>query len=194
MADALIYLESSLGEKRTEWRKVGRCLTFRHLRWYQQAQLEIPESLLSIYREKLKERGHFTLDDLAAFVRALGDRPAEPSLRSGARVWLARSGVRRSLRLYARSPPAQLASACSEAGLSYSEMTTAQQRRVVELVRKGSLSVASEEIPQAVFLVSERTRPAPSGEALTSTTVRFTVRCGARIYEEEVNLRNQPPR
>jgi len=129
-----------------EWDEVGDCLVFHDRYWYRKPP-EAPEALVQVCREKLKQQGYFTLDDVAAAAVALA---ARPSPRASHPVWgvawpydIARRGMNVSARppllLYASLSPKQRAKARSETGLPYAEMTRAQE----DLVR--SAAVESEE-------------------------------------------------
>ena len=134
----LLYLlgEDKFGRVVRNWRKAGSCLTFHHETWYELAREEIPEALVLAYREKLRTQEQFTLDDLAAFVAALGDRSVS---YQGIPDDLARAGLagasrsRWHLAFYASLSAEQIAKARSEAGLPFSEMSIAQRQQVIVL-------------------------------------------------------------
>jgi len=58
-----------------EWKLVGDCLVFHYRGWHEMAHRELPERLIEAYRERLRARGRFTLDDAAELAVALSKRP-----------------------------------------------------------------------------------------------------------------------
>jgi len=156
------------------WRKVGGCLVFHDLHWYVRAQQEVPESVLITFGEKLKAQAKLTLQDLAAFAMALGDRSvgfdsvpddlALAGLRSA-------SNARLSLRFYASLSPEQLQAARREPGLPYSEMTIAQKQQVAEVARQQSPPVSPDELPRMGFRLLEKQRERKAGEKTFVTTI-----------------------
>ena len=156
------------------WRKVGKCLVFHDLHWYSRAQQEVPEALVLAYQDKLKAQGQFTLDDLAAFAVALGDRPVgfdslpDDLARAGLR---SASNARLGLRFYASLSPEQLQAARREPGLPYSEMTIAQKQQVAEIARQQSPPVSPDELPRMGFRLLEKQRERKAGEKTFVTTI-----------------------
>jgi hypothetical protein len=153
------------------WEEVGDCLAFHDSAWFERVPRECPESLLVAYREKLRQQGGFTLDDVAAWAGALQHhRPTHPLLRSMSPMVipteLTDAGLPGSrsdldapiLLLYAYLTAEQRQKAHSDAGLPYTEMTPAQQ----EVLREGgapggALWLPEEEITHAVYRVREFT-------------------------------------
>jgi hypothetical protein len=114
-----------------QWRKVGECLVFHHVRWYDMIAREIPERLIVAYRKKLDEQGQFTLEDVAAFAVALGREPEVnlPSdFQEAGLVPFPPSPVFSFFRVPMSSD--HLAKARSADGLSFEEMTPAQQQQL----------------------------------------------------------------
>jgi len=179
------------------WQKLGKCLVFHRVDWYSLADQELPESLLLAYREKLQAQGEFTLEDIAAFAVALGDRPAGVTAIPDD---LARPGLmsatfsRWGLTFYASLSPDQIAKARGEAGLSYQDMTIAQRQQVLEAGQKRPPAVSRGEAAQAVFHIVEETRERKSqkGTLIFSTTV-FRLRFPSKPYEESVTTTSLVP-
>ena len=177
----LLYL---LGESgRFTWHKVGGCLVIHSNTWYDDAQREVPESLLTTYREKLQAQGTFTLDDLAAFALVLRDRSAGTGVALPQD--LGRAGLvsavyaRWGLACYASLSPQQLAAARTEAGLPYAAMTIAQRQLVAEGARRCRPQVASEEFEKAAFQVFDPARTQTRGggaSAIMTTGFRLQIR------------------
>jgi beta-lactamase regulating signal transducer with metallopeptidase domain len=150
-----------------EWTEAGDCLVLHDRGWYYRVCRELPESLLAAYREKLKQQGQFTLEDVAAAAAEWERRkPADPRLRARAYLRppqdLARAGLRLEdtdvslLLLYATLSPAQREKARSAAGLAYAEMTGAQRDFVRHsATRWDTLLVPDAEIGQAVYRVAQ---------------------------------------
>ena len=78
-----LYILGQTGQY--EWRLAGDALVFHHTNWAWLAARELPESLLSKYRTRLAEQGHFTLDDAIEFAIDTEGHPAF-SQRGGAAV------------------------------------------------------------------------------------------------------------
>jgi len=193
----LLYLfcEDHFGNRLGEWRKVGGCLVFHDSHWPGRAQAELPESLLLAYQEKLKTEGKFTLNDLAAFAVALGDRsPGSESLPDD----LARAGLRSvpyarwGLRFYASLSVDQLAKTRTEAGLPYSEMTIAQRQQVADVARRVSPPVSPDELPKTSFRLTEEKRERKAGgKRFLSTITHFRFQYPERTYEEAAGLSSE---
>jgi len=161
----LLYL---LGESwfwTYDWNEAGDCLVFHDRRWCSRALQECPESLVTAYRAKLAEQGLLTLDDAVAFATELDRRrPRNPKLRkklpmvpsdlegAGLSGHAVGSGV---LLLYATLTPEQKAQARREAGLTYAQVTSAQQARVAHIGQKDNNGrpLPDGELAQAVFRV-----------------------------------------
>ncbi len=181
--------------KTVAWRKVGGCLVFRDVHWHQRAQTEVPESLVVAYREKLKTQGQFTLDDLAAFAVALGDRSiGSDSLPED----LARAGLRSTayartgLRFYASLSPEQVAAARRETGLPYAEMSIAQRQQMAEVARRQSPPISSDALPESAFRVIEERSERKRGEKqILSVITHFQFQYPERKYEEGAILTSE---
>jgi len=136
----LLYL---LGDKwfwTYEWTDTSQCLVFHDRYWYGNVFAELPESMVTAYREKLAKQGRFTFEEVvAAAVELAHHRPLPPSLRgilvrvpsdldkAGLRGLYLRSDA---LLLYASLTPKQMAKATGETGLLYGDMTPTQQALV----------------------------------------------------------------
>jgi beta-lactamase regulating signal transducer with metallopeptidase domain len=168
----LLYL---LGEKwfwAYEWDEVGDCLVFHHANWYRFAPRELPESMVRAYREKLKQQGRLTLEDVVAAAVALGPRRAV--LRATGSPRNARMYVPSDLEeagldglallssatlIYASLSPEQRAQALSEAGLPYADMTPDQRSlaRRSSTERNDDRPMPEEKLAQAVYHIRQRT-------------------------------------
>jgi len=135
-----------VGEDRGyQWQKVGQCLVFHHVRWYDMIAREVPEHLLVAYRKKLDEQGQLTLEDVAALAVAMARAP-EASV-----PWdLRQAGLqpRDAFGLFSffRVPisPSQLARARSPEGLPFQEMTPAQRQQVLKIIESHGGDSAAE--------------------------------------------------
>jgi len=161
-----------------DWNEAGDCLVFHDRNWYTLAPQEFPESMVLAYREKLKQRGRFTLDDVAAAAVELARRRPVPPRQRGAWPWasvnvpsdLEQAGLwghqlrSEALLLYASLSPEQRDKARRAEGLRYQDMTGAQQ----ELVRPYAFftggwnhdkhPIPDEEIAKAVFCIKQSSR------------------------------------
>jgi hypothetical protein len=158
-----------------DWDEAGDCLVFHDRMWYVSAPMEFPESMVLAYREKLKQHGGFTLDDVAAAAVELARRRPVPPRQRGEWPWsevnvpsdLEGAGLpRHSLRseallLYASLSPAQRESARRADGLPFTEMTPGQQDLVRPLAffeggwNHDKHPIPDAEITQAVFRVTQ---------------------------------------
>jgi hypothetical protein len=169
-----------------KWQAFGELLVFHHIDWYDMSLKEVPETLLDKYQEKISRQGGFTLDDAAAFYRALRRR-VPPTLFS-LPPNLGEAGLAVHPRdqwaplLYASLSPEQKAKIRGQAGLKRSEMTETQAAHVRELERlargealkpialDASLHLeitqapSGKNMPQYTFVLAF-----PSGQALTSS-------------------------
>ncbi len=143
------------------WEKHGSFLVFHQKEWPLLAARELPESLLFAYQDKLTKQGRFTLDDVAAFSLAVGDRPSGVSLPDDLSAAGLRTApyARRGLAIYASLSPAQLAEAKTEAGLPYAEMTIYQRQALAEMAHRASPEITGEQIEKASFTIKEEKRP-----------------------------------
>ncbi len=189
--------ENDFGYPIYRWRKTGSCLVFTDAHWYQRAKSEVPESLLQVYAAKRQAQGELTLEDLAAFAVALGDRsPSYGSIPEDlAQSGLGAAGISRwSLALYASLSPDQVAKAGSAAGLPYDDMTIAQRQQMAVAATRTTPPTAPGDVPQSVLRISESTRTHGEGEnASTFVTTRFTVAFPGTKYEEAVVRRKAGP-
>jgi hypothetical protein len=112
------------------WQKVGKCLVFHHVRWYDMIAREIPERLIVAYRKKLDEQGQFTVEDVAAFAVAMAKAPGVNLPKDFQAAGLV--PFYPSVYPFFRVPisPDQLAKARSPDGLSLQEMTSAQRQQL----------------------------------------------------------------
>jgi hypothetical protein len=132
------------------WHKLGKCIVFRCVYWYAMAPNEVPEPLLVGYRKKLAEGG-LTLDDVAAFALWAGDRHIKLP-RDLRQVGLYPHRLRA---FYATLTKDQVSRARSPAGLSFEEMTIAQQQQVRERAAERTPPISAAEISKAVFQLKE---------------------------------------
>jgi beta-lactamase regulating signal transducer with metallopeptidase domain len=153
------------------WEEVGDCLVFHHPIWFERVPRECPESLLAAYREKVRQQGVLTLDDVAAFAAELQRcRPTHPVLRDKNPMVVPRDLMQAGLPadgmdldspalfLYAYLTPEQRQKARSEAGLPYDEMTPAQQEVLHHSgVLRGARWLPEEEVTHAIYRVKEST-------------------------------------
>jgi len=157
------------------WRKAGNLLIFQRADWYALAPKELPESLITEYREKLRAQGEFTLDDLAELAVILNSRgltePTWPKDLTSAHIQLANGWA---LRFYASLSPDQRVKVRSAAGLSYADMTIAQRREVADRGAAGRPVVPENEATWAVFSLAERTEGSGTQHsAFTQLELRF---------------------
>jgi beta-lactamase regulating signal transducer with metallopeptidase domain len=158
-----------------DWDEAGDCLVFHDRVWYVSARMEFPESMVLVYREKLKQQGGFTLDDVAEAAVELARRRPVPPRQRGEGPWsevnvpldlegagLSGHSLRsEALLLYASLSPAQRERARSADGLSFTEMTPGQQDLVRPLAffeggwNHDTHPIPDGEIPQAVFRVTQ---------------------------------------
>ncbi len=126
------------------WQKVGQCLVFHHVRWYDMIAREIPERLIVAYRKKLDEQGRFTVEDVATFAVAMAKAPGvnlPRDLQEAGLVPLEPATVYPFFRVPISS--GQLAKARSPEGLALKEMTPAQRQRLPEILTScGGYSLA----------------------------------------------------
>jgi len=111
-----------------EWRSAGDSLIFHQTGWYEMAARELPGSLITAWREKLRKQGHFSIEDVAGAAKLLIQRANGYELPSD----LSNAGIpgpegARFVLLHVTLSPEQIAKAASSGGLSYAEMTPAQQ-------------------------------------------------------------------
>jgi hypothetical protein len=118
------------------WEKVGDCLVFHRVDWYSRVQAEVPESIIADYRGRVEAQGELTIDDLAELAMLLDARDLHVS---GFPRDLQRAGIhaaspynRWGLLLYASLSPEQQEKLRGPGGLSFDEMTIAQQRQVLD--------------------------------------------------------------
>jgi hypothetical protein len=126
-----------------EWRSAGDCLVFHRTAWYDEANRELPESLLLSWRETLRRQGHFTVDDVVAAAAVLTRRTGGYALPGD----LSDAGIpnletSRLLLFFNTLSSAQTAKAASPSGLLYDEMTSDQQEQM-----RAMLSEAEAEDP-----------------------------------------------
>jgi hypothetical protein len=187
------FSEDSFGNPIYRWQKAGSCLVFTDGQWYQRAKSEVPESLLQAYAAKYQAQGELTLDDLAAFAVALGDRsPSYDAIPEELRPsGLSTVGYARwALTLYASLSPDQVAQARSAAGLPYDDMTIAQRQQMAEAATKTTPPVLPGDVSQSALRITESTRTRGEGEnATTFLTTRFTVAFPGAKYEQAVTQR-----
>jgi hypothetical protein len=166
-----------------DWNEAGDCIVFHDRNWYVLAPQEFPESMVAAYREKLKQQGRFTLDDVAAAAVELARRRPVPPRQRGKWPWsdvnvpsdLGEAGLSGdSLRseavlLYATLTPEQRGKARSGEGLPYTKMTGKEQ----ELVRPYAFfeggwhhdkhSIPEEEISRAVYRIKQSRQEGRTG-------------------------------
>jgi len=132
-------------DREYQWQKVGECLVFHHARWYDMVAREIPRSLLLAYRRKLDEQGQFTLEDVAAFAVAMAKAPGVNLPMDFQEAGLVPSDAFGFLSFF-RVPisPDQLSKARSPEGLSFEEMTPAQQQQLPGILESCGYSSAAE--------------------------------------------------
>jgi hypothetical protein len=168
LAWRLLYL---LGEKwfwTYDWDKVGGCVVFHDRDWYRHVLQEIPESIVLVLREKLKQQGHLTLDDVVSAAAELERlRPLPAELRDRDAWWVdipadLQAGLPNlrdvSLLLYASLSAEQLAMARTT-GLPYAEMAPTQRAliRPYSFTQVGwhrvRIPIAAEQMATAVYRV-----------------------------------------
>jgi hypothetical protein len=141
------------------WQKRGNCLVFHRADWAALAKMEIPESIILAYREKIAAQGELTLNDLAELATILSTRklPASafPEDLQRAGVRLASHYSQWALLLYASLTPEQLQKLRSPEGLPFAEMTIAQRQIVLQRAANRSLPVPQIEAYRASFHLAE---------------------------------------
>jgi hypothetical protein len=116
------------------WKKAGSYLVFHHIKWSDLAPGEIPESLLTRYRQRLAAAGQLTIADAAEFAVVWEGKDMRAY---GIPMDLQEAGLGYSppeLLLYALLTPEQIASARRPPGLPCSELTMPQRKRLAEMI------------------------------------------------------------
>ncbi len=141
------------------WKKAGDCLVFHHRDWYKRAQSEMPESVLSDYGARLQAQGELTIDDLAELAVLLDAKGLAvwgfPRDLRSAGIHAASPDNRWGLLLYASLSPEQREMLQTPQGLSFSDMTIAQQRQVLDRAEQYGGEVTSSEAALASFHLVE---------------------------------------
>jgi hypothetical protein len=118
------------------WEKVGDCLLFHRVDWYRLAKTEIPEPVIADYRARMEAQGELTMDDLAELAVLVDAQDLHvsgfPRDLQRAGIYAALPDNRWGLLLYASLSSEQQGKLRSPQGLSFDEMTIAQQRQVVD--------------------------------------------------------------
>jgi len=183
--------------ERYEWQVFGELLVFHRIDWYDMSLKEVPEELLVKYHEKISRQGGFTLDDAAAFYRAL--RRRVPPILFSLPGDLADAGLavhprdQWALLLYGSLSQEQKAKTRGQAGLKRSEMTETQAAQVRELERLARGEALRPIAPDASLHLEITQAPFgknmtqytfvlafPSGQALTSSIALTTPHGSAR--------------
>jgi hypothetical protein len=147
-----------LGDRwRYRWKAAGNCLVFHRQEWYARAGQEIPERIVLAYREKLANQGRFTLDDVAAFAVALShptDVVAVPPdlFDAGLLPPAVSPGI---FVFYASLSPEQRKKAESPTGLSFADMSPAQQDQVRQRAAALTPPVPADQVAAAVFRLKQ---------------------------------------
>lgn len=166
----LYMLGDSIGFK---WQTHGDCLVFHDKSWYRLAPGELPESFVMTFRERLKRKGRFTMDDMVDAAKALvghplrwGMTPTDLSMAGLNEMELAsplptsESSMTQlidstAIMLYASLTPQQRAQARSATGLQYQHMTRVQQQQVQQRVQRWFSAMPAGDIPKSVFRIEE---------------------------------------
>jgi hypothetical protein len=120
------------------WEKVGDCLLFHRVDWYRLVRTEIPEAIIADYRARAEAQGELTIDDLAELAVLVEARDLYvsgfPRDLQTSGIYAASPYNRWGLLLYASLSSEQQEKLRSPQGLSFDEMTIAQQRQVLDRV------------------------------------------------------------
>ncbi len=155
------------GDERLIWQHAGPCLTIYHVDWYGLAQREMPEDIVRACREKMDTQGGLSVHDLAEIAlllhdRGLTDRRFPADLRraglGGAMIadtW--------ALVLYDSFSAEQLVKACSEEGLSFSELREDQQAWVLYRARCVPDQLPPEQAEDSSLRVTDSVRDVRGG-------------------------------
>jgi hypothetical protein len=141
------------------WQKVGDCLLFRRVDWYRLVKTEIPEAIIADYRTRVEAQGELTIDDLAALAVLLDSRDLPvsgfPRDLQRAGIHAASERSRWGLLLYASLSPEQQEKLRAPQGLSFDEMTLAQQRQVLDRAAERPVQLAGGAAYRATFHLVE---------------------------------------
>jgi len=170
------------------WEKLGNCLVFHRADWYGLVKAEAPESLILSYREKLRDQGFFTVEDLAELAVVLKSRGLSASnfprdlQRAGIHV-----GFRAdwwALLLYASLSPDQLEKVRTAEGLPFANMTIAQRQQVIDKALGPPKPLAKEQAYQASFHLVESTEEVRGRRfATTMLELRFPDHTDAALVQ-----------
>jgi hypothetical protein len=136
--DALNQLSDTM---RLRWHKDGSWMQFRSTSYYDDRLKEVPNRLLARWSAARRRQGMLTLDDLLEIAGLSDAQLNAEKMAQGAREcyglaeWnLARDeSLRPHLRFLSSLTPAQRQAASSRAGLSFRQMTLAQQQQFIPL-------------------------------------------------------------
>jgi hypothetical protein len=173
------------------WKKVGECLVFHHAQWYDMVRREIPEHVLAAYREKLRERGQFTLEEAAALAALMARAPdvnVPDDLREAGLLPIGYIFSFFEIPMSAE----QFEKARSAEGLSFEEMTEAQRQKALEILEEwGGESALQEQYGQGRLLIRESAYEPQEGRG-TEVELQLRFRISAekeRTYAESHTLR-----
>jgi hypothetical protein len=147
-----------------EWEAVGECLVFHEEDWDELAAREVPESLLTRYREKLAKQGRFTLDDAVSIAleidrrqgdapRMRGPTPLPEDLTAAGLGGLLHPRENWAASLVASLDADRRAKAESERGLAFAEIDRKQQDQVRRLLAARLPSAAPNRAGTAVLRI-----------------------------------------
>jgi RNA polymerase sigma-70 factor, ECF subfamily len=151
---------------RLRWNKDGAWLQFRSTSYYDDRLKEVPNRLLSRWSGVRQKQGALSLDDLVEITQLTDAQLDAAEMAEGAReLWglaewdLARGQMARPhLRYLASFAPERRQQAMSAAGLSFSQMTLAQQQQFLSFAVHGAPLQTLQELDGAVLRI-EYTQP-----------------------------------
>ncbi len=136
------------------WQKVGSDYLFWSRTWAQDRAEDVPERLLSVWRQRSRQPGGLTVDDRAEIAAALTWRQVSRTLitalpESG--PWQLREY--RDLRLLGQLSPVQEAAARSSDGLAFASLALWQQQSLRQSFKKELASVPDDQLNAATLTI-----------------------------------------
>ena len=173
------------------WQQLGNCLVFHRADWYGLVGMEAPESLILAYRERLRDQGFFTVEDLAELAVVLKSRGLSASnfprdlQRAGIHMGFQHDAW--ALLLYASLSPDQLEKVRTAEGLPFANMTIAQRQQVIDKAVGPPKPLAKEQAYRATFQLVESTREIRGRRfAMTVLELRFPDHTDAALVQSRL--------
>ena len=148
-----------------QWQKVGDDYLFWSRTWAQDRADDVPERLLSPWRQRLQKQGKLTLADRADMAAALTWRQVGLTLK----VALPETGpwsndLYQMLHVIGLLSPAQNSAASSESGLAFASLAPWQQEAFAQSFRRQLKTVTNEQLNNAVMALEVEDVPDPLGQ------------------------------